>query len=183
MNHEPSQAGLGWAGSRWPTRISNLNRAGPRPAEKTGGIKVALRAPAARHGRGPPSAAGRTGFSDMDRGRGFQPGPARPRVPRRERWRPGPDRLAGRRRWTRNLGRTRQPSAADPRLRRRRCAVLSGCCDGEVIGCFNMLTRKYTTGRRQHYSRENRERLVTNNFVIKQRNRTPHIQHNTQDAM
>jgi hypothetical protein len=26
-------------------------------------------------------------------------------------------------------------------------------CDGEVIGCLNMLTRTYTTGRRQHYSR------------------------------
>jgi hypothetical protein len=29
-------------------------------------------------------------------------------------------------------------------------------CDGEVIGCLNMLTRTYTTGRRQHYSRRSR---------------------------
>ncbi len=34
--------------------------------------------------------------------------------------------------------------------------------DGEVIGCLSMLTR---TGRRQHYSREDRERLVTNRFI------------------
>jgi hypothetical protein len=29
-------------------------------------------------------------------------------------------------------------------------------CDGEVIGCLNMLTRTYTTGRRQRYSRRSR---------------------------
>jgi hypothetical protein len=29
-------------------------------------------------------------------------------------------------------------------------------CDGEVIGCLTMLTRTYTTGRRQHYSRRSR---------------------------
>ncbi len=32
-------------------------------------------------------------------------------------------------------------------------------CDGEVIGCLNMLTRTYTTGRRQPYSREDHEQL------------------------
>ena len=26
-------------------------------------------------------------------------------------------------------------------------------CDGEVIGCLNMLTRTYTTGRRQHFQK------------------------------
>jgi hypothetical protein len=39
---------------------------------------------------------------------------------------------------------------------------------GEVIGCLNMLTRTYATGRRQHYGREDRERLVTKHFIMKQ---------------
>ncbi len=40
--------------------------------------------------------------------------------------------------------------------------------DGGVIlkiGCFNMLTRMCRTGRRQHYSGEDRERLVTNHSL------------------
>jgi hypothetical protein len=52
--------------------------------------------------------------------------------------------------------------------------------DGEVIGCLNMLTRTYRTGRRQHYSRD-REPIVTNKFITNS-NRT-HVQHNAQDAM
>ena len=38
-------------------------------------------------------------------------------------------------------------------------------CDGEVIGCLNMLTRKYQKGRRQCNSGEDRERLVTNHSL------------------
>ena len=38
-------------------------------------------------------------------------------------------------------------------------------CDGEVIGCLNMLTRKYQPGRRQCNSGEDRERLVTNHSL------------------
>jgi hypothetical protein len=38
--------------------------------------------------------------------------------------------------------------------------------------CLNLLTRNYTTGRQQHYSREDRERLVANNFIVKQTHKT-----------
>jgi hypothetical protein len=33
------------------------------------------------------------------------------------------------------------------------------------IGCLDMLTRMYQIGRRQHYSGEDRERLVTNHLL------------------
>jgi hypothetical protein len=46
-----------------------------------------------------------------------------------------------------------------------------------------MLTQTYTTGRWQHYSREDQEGGVTNKFIIKQRNKnsthsTQNIRHN-----
>jgi hypothetical protein len=54
-------------------------------------------------------------------------------------------------------------------MRLRHDLSTNSSCDGEVIlkiGCCNMLTRMYRTGCRQHYSRKDREHLVTNKFIL-----------------